>query len=106
MLIKTLKAAILGATLLTGLAIAAAPPAAAQSCLSSYDARSVAQSGQVASLSQFLGQIRSQSGGEIYPNPQLCVVNGQYVYLVIVNIRGVVKTLTVDARTGIIQGGI
>ncbi len=106
MFTKNLMAAILGAALLTGLAVATASPAAAQSCLTATDARSVAQGGQVVSLSYFLGQIRAQSGGEIYPNPQLCIVGGQYVYLVTVNVRGIVKTLTVDARTGTILGGI
>jgi hypothetical protein len=81
------------------------PNAYADGCLSPGEARAVAQSGQIVPLSRVIGQIRAAANGEILPPPQLCNVNGRYVYFVNVLTRdGQVTRLTVDASSGSILG--
>ena len=86
-------------------AFALAGRAHADGCLTPGEARAVAQSGEIVPLSRVIGQIRAAANGEILPPPQLCSVNGRYIYLVNVLTRdGQVTRLTVDASSGNIIG--
>ena len=91
-----------------GLALVAAgaPPAAlAGGCLSQGEARAAAQSGQILPMSRVIRKIEKAGGGQILPPPQLCIVGGQYVYVVnVLTGNGQVTRLSVDATTGAILG--
>ena len=86
-------------------ALALSRRAYADGCLTPGEARAVAESGEIVPLSHVISQIRAAANGEILPPPQLCNVNGRYVYLVNVLTRdGQVTRLTVDASSGNIIG--
>ena len=109
MLGNHLIAALVGSALAFGQAAVDPTPAAAQaqSCLSPAgpEARTAMETGQVVPLSRFLDAIRAQAQGEV-TGSCLTTSGGRYLYLVYVLTRsGTVKTLTVDAGTGTIQGG-
>lgn len=91
-------ALFLGFLAVAGVGVSA--PAAAQSgCLSTDQARSLLQSGQVAPISQLRAQIAPY--GEIVGIPQLCQSGGRYVYIVnVLNRSGQVQRLTVNAGSG------
>jgi uncharacterized membrane protein YkoI len=87
------------------LSVAAVPPggAEAQSCLSQDQVRAAVDSGQAIPLSDVLGQIRAQVGGEILSSPMLCDYGGRLVYVLNVLSDGQVTRLNVDAQTGAIS---
>ena len=95
---KTQLAAPLVAIALAAAAVASSP-AAAQSCYSTQQARAAVQSGQILPLSSLIGQIQAVAPGQIVSS-QLCMVGGQYIYLVSVLVGGQVQQLQVNATSG------
>ena len=94
--------------LIAGLALASAgagPPAFAQGCVSTSEARAAAQAGEIAPLSQILGSLRGAVEGKVLPTPELCKSGGRYVYRVnVLAPDGRVVRVVVDAATGAIIG--
>jgi uncharacterized membrane protein YkoI len=84
-------------------AVQVGAPARAQSCLSQDQVRAAVDSGAAISLSDVVGQIRAQVGGEILSSPMLCDYGGRLVYVVNVLSDGQVTRLNVDAQTGAIS---
>jgi uncharacterized membrane protein YkoI len=74
----------------------------AQDCLSTSDARTAAQNGQIVPIYRLQSEILSAAGGgQIVSIPQLCNFGGHLVYIVnVLTAQGVVKHLTVDASSG------
>jgi uncharacterized membrane protein YkoI len=96
-MVRSLRAFLVGIAIL-----AAGPigPAAAQ-CLSTSQAREAVSSGQILSLSKVIGQVRSVAGGEVLSSPQLCQVNGRYIYRInVLTSGGTVMNVVVDAHSG------
>ena len=96
--------------LLLALALLAAGPAdfgpspvkaqlLAQTCYSTDQARTFAQSGQVQPLSNLIPRVQAVAPGQIVAS-QLCNIGGRLVYLVSVLVGGQVLQVQVDAATG------
>ena len=94
---KTKRLSIVAVLLAAGLVgSAAAAPTVANNCLSSNEARSAVQSGQVASLSSLRSKQPSLAEAEVV-SAELCEQDGKYYYVVSILLGGTVRTLTVDA---------
>lgn len=78
----------------------AAGPALAQACLSPAERRQAVQAGQAMPLTQVTRQLRPEHRGEVV-NARLCRAGSGLVYLLtVVDRRGKVMRLRLDARSG------
>ncbi|WP_439573537.1 PepSY domain-containing protein [Phreatobacter sp.] len=77
-----------------------AGPACAQACLSPPERRQAVQAGQAVPLGQITRQLRPEHRGEVV-RARLCRSGGNLVYLLtVVDRRGKVMRLRLDARSG------
>lgn len=77
-----------------------AGPACAQACLTPAEGRQAVQAGQAIALAQATRQLRPEHRGEVV-NARLCRAGGNLVYLLtVVDRRGKVMRLRIDARSG------
>lgn len=90
--------AILAAAL--AIALAAATPSAAQSCLGKREIQDAIASGQILSLAEILARAGVGGSQEVL-SVQVCERGGQWVYIVaVLDNSGGAQNLILDARTG------
>ena len=91
-------ACVLG--LVVGLSVVNAEPATAQGCLSPAEREAAVSGGQAIPLNQATRNLRPEHRGEVV-NARLCRTGGNLVYLLtVVDRRGKVTRVRLDARNG------
>ncbi len=84
---------------------ASVAPAAAQAggCMSDAQTRAAVTAGQARPLSNFIGQIQAQLGGQVAGGARLCAVGGRLAYFVTILVGGQVREVQVDALSGAVR---
>ena len=74
--------------------------AQAQTCYSVPQLQAMVAAGEIQKLSNFLGEIRTVTGGGTPTDSKLCDIAGRRVYTVVVMVGGQPTLVRVDAVTG------